>query len=119
VATLPATIFRILYSNSGDRDYLPMVFIFYIAGISVYFFVSLVFSQAFFLLLDFEDKSAMELLAKSHLVMNGHKKRLFLLWLSFVPLLLVSVFTCCIGFIWVVPYIKVALANFYMDLMQN
>ena len=118
VATLPADIFRMLYQNSDETDYLPMMIVFYLAGISVYFFISLVFSQSFFLLLDFENKSAKELLLKSHQVMNGHKKRLFGLWLSFVPLLLLSVFTCCVGLIWVMPYIKVALANFYMDLMQ-
>ncbi|MCL2719248.1 MAG: DUF975 family protein [Lachnospiraceae bacterium] len=118
IATLPATIFRYLYNNSGDADYLPLIIIFYIAGISVYCFVSLVFSQVFFLLLDFEDKSAQELLMKSHTIMNGHKKRLFFLWLSFVPLFLLSILSCCIGFIWVMPYVKVTLANFYMDLMQ-
>ena len=119
VATLPASILRHLYFSTGDSDYLPMVIIFYIAGLSVYFFVSLVFSQAFFLLLDYDDKSAEELLMKSHMIMNGHKKRLFMLWLSFVPLFILSIFSCCIGFIWVVPYVKVAQANFYMDLMQN
>lgn len=119
IATLPATILRFLYGNTGDADYLPMVIVFYLAGISVYFFISLVFSQAFFLLLDFEDKSAKELLIKSHFIMIGHKKRLFMLWLSFVPLILISIVSCCIGLIWVVPYMKVALANFYMDLMQS
>ena len=119
VATLPASILRQVYYASGDSDFVPMIFIFYIAGFSVYIFVSLVFSQAFFLLLDFEDKSATELLMKSHMIMNGHKKRLFMLWLSFVPLFLLSVLSCCIGFIWVVPYVKVAQANFYMDLMQG
>ncbi|MCL2052224.1 MAG: DUF975 family protein [Lachnospiraceae bacterium] len=117
-AMLPATVLRFIYGNTGDRDYLPLMIIFYLAGFSVYFFVSLVLSQAFFLLLDFEDKNATELLMKSHLIMNGHKKRLFLLWLSFVPLFILSIFSCCLGFIWVIPYVKVTLANFYMDLMQ-
>lgn len=119
IATLPASIFQTLYFNSGEGEYLSVMVIFYLAGFSVYFFVSLVFSQVFFLLLDFDNKTANELLMKSHQIMNGQKKRLFLLWLSFVPLILISIITCCLGFIWVVPYIKVTLANFYMDLMQN
>jgi len=119
VATLPASILRFIYGNNGDADLLPVMITFYVAGLSVYFFLSLVFSQAFFLLLDFEDKSALELLMKSNAIMNGHKKRLFMLWLSFVPLFILSVLSCCIGFIWVIPYVKVALANFYMDLMQT
>jgi len=119
VATLPASILRFIYGNNGDTDLLPVIITFYVAGLSVYFFLSLVFSQSFFLLLDFEDKSPQELLMKSNMIMNGHKKRLFMLWLSFVPLFILSVLSCCIGFIWVMPYVKVALANFYMDLMQN
>jgi hypothetical protein len=117
VAMLPADILRLNYNTSDDS--LPMIIAFYIAGMAVYLFVSLILSQVFFLLLDFEDKSAKELISMAYMVMNGHKKRFFLLWLGFVPLLLVGVLTCFIGFIWIIPLIKVTQANFYMDLMQN
>ncbi|MCL2254162.1 MAG: DUF975 family protein [Lachnospiraceae bacterium] len=119
ILTLPAAVLQNIILTSGNREFLTTMFVFYIAGYGVYFFISLMFSQIFFLLLDFDDKSVQELFMKSHLIMTGHKKRLFMLWLSFVPLLLVSILTCCLGFIWVIPYIKVTLANFYMDLMQN
>ena len=118
-ATLPVTIFWNLYATSGEGDYLMMLVVFAIAAYVAYGFVSLVFSQVFFLFLDFEEKSAKELLMMSHAVMDGHKKRLFLLWLGFVPLYLLCALSCFIGFIWVLPYVKVTLANFYMDLMQG
>jgi hypothetical protein len=119
VATLPAAIARLNFEGSGDSNFFTMSVILYIVGYATYAFISLVFSQVYFLLLDFEDKSASELLIMANRLMDGHKKRLFLLWLSFIPLLLLSLLTCCIGFIWVMPYVKVTLANFYMDLMQS
>jgi uncharacterized membrane protein len=119
VATLPASFLLYTYYSTNEADYLPLVIVLYLAGLAVYFYVSLALSQVFFLLLDFADKGAKELLAMAYLILNGHKKRLFFLWLGFVPLILLSVLTCGLGFVWVVPFIKVTQANFYMDLMQN
>jgi uncharacterized membrane protein len=119
ILTLPATIAFTYMISGGNDDFISTVIILYIVGFATYAFVSLVFSQVFFLLLDFEGKNPRELLTLSHRLMDGNKKRLFLLWLGFVPLFFLSVLTCCLGFIWVIPYVKVTLANFYMDLMQS
>jgi len=118
VTTLPAAIFQTVGTESVGEGHMAAMVTFYLAGYAAYAFASLIFSQAFFLLLDFEDKDYKELLLMSRRLMDGHKKRLFLLWLSFVPLILLGLLTCCVGYIWIMPYIKVALANFYMDLMQ-
>jgi uncharacterized membrane protein len=105
--------------ESNNTELLPLVIALFAAGLTGYCYVWLILSQAFFLLIDFEGKSTKELLVMANLVMVGHKKRLSILWLSFIPLILLSLITCGIGFIWVLPFIKVAQANFYMDLMQN
>jgi uncharacterized membrane protein len=119
LTALPASILLNTYNSTGEADYLPMAIILALAGFAVYIYISLALSQVFFLLLDFADKGARELLSMAYLIMSGHKKRLFFLWLGFIPLLALSVLSCGLGFIWVIPFIKVTQANFYMDLMQN
>ncbi|MDR0220297.1 MAG: DUF975 family protein [Lachnospiraceae bacterium] len=119
LVTLPASILLNAYYSTNEADYLPLVLVLFLAGLAVYFYISLALSQVFFLLLDFADKGAGELLSMAYLIMNGHKKRLFFLWLGFAPLILLAIFSCGLGFLWVAPFIKVTQANFYMDLMQN
>jgi uncharacterized membrane protein len=119
LALIPGTILLNSRPASDEADFTALVVALFIAGMAGYCYVMLLLSQVFFLLIDFEDKSVRELLAMAPLVMEGHKKRLFALWLSFLPLVLLSFLTCFLGLIWVVPFIKVTLANFYMDLMQN
>ena len=51
-------------------------------------------------------------------VMDGHKLELFLLDLSFIGWAILSILTCCIGFLWLVPYMNMARVNFYEDLKK-
>lgn len=119
LSTLPASVFQNIYNHTGQIHYLVTASVLLVIGIGVYCYVSLIFSQTIFLLLDFTDRTPRDVLRMSAVLMKGHKGRLFLLWISFIPLLLLGLFSCCIGFIWVIPYMRVALANFYMDLTQN
>ncbi len=119
LANLPASVLLIVYRSTGQYHFLILSLVFTAIGIGVYCYISLVFSQAMFLLLDFADRTPKDILRMSSVLMAGHKGRLFHLWISFIPLFLLGLFSCCIGFIWVMPYLRVALANFYMDLTQN
>lgn len=51
-------------------------------------------------------------------MMNGHKLELFLLDLSFIGWAILSILTCCIGFLWLTPYMNMARVNFYEDLKK-
>ena len=51
-------------------------------------------------------------------MMDGHKLELFLLDLSFIGWAILSILTCCIGFLWLIPYINMAHVNFYEDLKK-
>ena len=51
-------------------------------------------------------------------IMNGHKLELFLLDLSFIGWAILSILTCCIGFLWLTPYMNMARVNFYEDLKK-
>lgn len=104
--------YSILY-NASMKFYLIM---FVCTVISL--ILTLPFFPAFYMVLDFPDWSATTILKKSFEVMNGHKVRLFLLYVSFVPAFLLSIFTCGITLIWVVPYQNMAMTNLYLDIMS-
>ncbi len=104
--------YSILY-NAMMKFYLIM---FVCAVISL--ILTLPFFPAFYMILDFPNWSATTILKKSFEVMNGNKLRLFLLYAGFIPAFLLSLFTCGITLIWVIPYMNMALTNFYLDIMS-
>lgn len=55
---------------------------------------------------------------ESMCMMDGHKLELFILDLSFIGWALLSLLTCGIGFLWLVPYMNMARVNFYEDLKK-
>ena len=90
-----------------------------LSGIPFYLWISLVFSQSYFILLDFPQSTALELLKKSAALMKGQKLRLFLLELSFLPMLLLGLLSFGIGLLFVLPYQSMTYTLFYLDLVQN
>ena len=66
----------------------------------------------------YKDLGYMDLLKKSDEIMNGHKMDLFLLDLSFIGWHILSVFTCFILEVWVLPYHQTARYKFMDDLMK-
>ena len=79
--------------------------------------ISLALSQCYFLALDYPDKSAMEIIRLSIRIMEGHKVRLFLIQLSFIPLNILAVLSL-IGFLWLNPYKDMVSTQFYFDIMK-
>lgn len=94
-------------------------------GIAAIFFivpgiiVALMFSQAFFLLCEHNERSITECLKESSEMMKGHKGELFVLGLSFIGWWILAVITFGIGALWVYPYQEVTLANYYMGLKNK
>ena len=92
----------------------------YVANLVIVIYVRyLLLSQAFFLMLDFPEYSASQLLKMSIQLMKGSKGRLLYLRLSFIPLLFLGLFSCGIALLWIIPYINTTLANFYLDLIKK
>lgn len=52
-------------------------------------------------------------------MMDGHKMRLFLLYLSFIGWGILALFTCGLGFLWLTPYVNASLAAFYEDVRAD
>ncbi len=76
-------------------------------------------SQCYRLLWDYPELTAPQALLRSWKIMNGHKVRLFLLTLSFLPLEIAATFTLGIGYLWLNPYKHMTYTLFYLDLMQD
>lgn len=87
-------------------------------GIAIYLYAGLAMALSFFLMLDFPDKSAVEILQLCFRLIRGNRKKLFCLQLSFYPLELLSACTLFIGNLWLTPYMNMTYACFYLDLMN-
>ena len=72
-----------------------------------------------YILLDNPELTATQALKKSREMMRGHKLDLFLLDLSFIGWLLLSIITLGVGLLFVNPYMQTASALFYEDLKEE
>ncbi|MDE6844476.1 MAG: DUF975 family protein [Lachnospiraceae bacterium] len=105
-------------AHPGTEDMIPYLLCSLLSGL-VTLILNLFYGQAFFLLHDFPQYSAGELLAASRKVMRGQKHRLFYIYISFIPLLLLSILSCGIAMLWITPYMNATLTEFYFDLVQK
>lgn len=80
----------------------------------------LAYSQAFYLMLDFPSLSVKQLLQNSRHIMLGHKKRFFFIQLrQTLLLMIVCLFTCFIGGLWITPFLYMVDTQFYLDLVTK
>lgn len=127
VVSLPALIAgHYMNSSITASDALPnaplllLFAVLYIAASVIDIFVRrILFSQIFYLMLDFPDYSVSQLLKMSIQLIKGSKGRLLYLLISFIPLILLGVFSFGIAFLWLYPYMQATYANFYLDLVKK
>lgn len=74
------------------------------------------YSMSYFILAERPEMSAREALNESKKMMDGHKMDLFVLSLSFIGWILLSVVTMGIALIYVYPYMMLTITNFYQDI---
>ena len=120
VCLLPANIFLDCYENNVP---LSRETLYLMAGLQVvlflgYYVLSLALSQIYYIALDHPELSVLEILQHSFKLMKGQKLRLFLLDLSFLPLLLLIIPTFGLGVFWILPYQNMTRSLFFLDLMQ-
>ncbi len=119
VACIPLYVFNEVVSAEQLADYIGIYFL--LCGLALLgeFIVMLLYNQTFFIMLDFPDYDAKKALVFSRELMKGNKGRFIYLMVSFIPLFLLGMLTCCVGYLWIVPYMQATLAHFYLDLVQN
>lgn len=124
IGSLPQIILNYLMMtnlNHPDRAIklmLPYALSLILSGV-VTVMLTLFYAQAFFLLHDFPQYTAKELLRKSRRLMVHHKGRLFYLYVSFLPLMLLGLLSWGLALLWVIPYIAATEAAFFLDLIQH
>lgn len=114
----PCQYFANDFLDTRDYRWLAAAALALIIGGCIYIPVSLALNITYYLLLDFPDKKATEIIRDSFRVIKGHRMRLFLLQCSFIPLYLLCELSLGIGFLWLTPYMSMTLVLFYLDLMN-
>lgn len=75
------------------------------------------YSMSYYVLADNPDMGANEARKRSMELMKGYKWRLFCLHFSFIGWLLLGVLTLGILYLWILPYIETAQAEFYQNIL--
>lgn len=106
------------YLLTGNLSYVIPALLAGILGLCVYFPVSAGLFLCFYLMLDFPEKSAGETIALSFRLMKGSKRRILYITFSFLPLMVLCVCSLYIGFLWLMPYMQMTNACFFLDIMN-
>lgn len=117
--SLPAALILFFMDMNSSMNLYIAVTVVLVIGIIVNIIVSLTYSQAFFLLHDFPDRSAKELLETSRNLMKGNRLKLFYLNLTFIPLYILGVISLFIPLLWISVYRYATIAAFYQDLIAK
>lgn len=81
--------------------------------------ISLMLALTPFLIVDEPQLSVVEAMVRSCRMMTGMKWRLFVLQLSFLGWILLSLLTLGIGLLWVIPYYQTSVCAFYYNLKEE
>lgn len=114
----PGTIFYVLYIFLEIPVLMLLGSILSVIGCIGVCLIALSYSQVNYLILDFPQYTPLEIMKLSKKLIKGHKGTLFYLYVSFLPLILLAFLTCCIGYLWVIPYINATNAQFYLELIR-
>lgn len=112
---LPASIAAAFLPQKGWTAYGLPVAVLFILGLLFMLFFRLRYGMTSFLLLDYPDLSAQEILRGSEKFMRRQMGKLLKLYLSFVPMLLLGMLSLGIANLWVLCYLYAASAAFYRD----
>lgn len=116
---MPADILNALYNQTNNTWYLIAAF--FCMGIFLIFETLFLLKMALYyhLMLDYPSHSPKQLQETSKRLMKGHKGRLFYIYVSLLPLVLLSICTFGIGFIWLIPYAAAIHTEFYLDIVTH
>lgn len=93
--------------------------LFWILGTVLVVYLLLTYSQVIYLYIDNPHQKILTIFKESKELMRGNKGRLFYLFVSFIGLFLLSLFSCYIGLLWIGPYCSATTTHFYMELRKE
>ena len=83
------------------------------------FIKTIEYSFAFFFAAEFPEVGIRTSLRLSITIAKGHRWEIFVLNISFIGWVLLSILTCGVGFLWSLPYYYMTLTNAYHALLQD
>lgn len=117
VIGLPITVLSAIYLDSWTT-HLHIMAPVYLLTIAADLVIDLIYSLVWFILLDYPDLTWREVLSGSRRLMHGNKRVLCYIWISLIPLYLLSVISFGIAALWVLAYQHAAVAAFYRGLVN-
>lgn len=127
LTTIPSLLVNYIYLNeealNGSTEALLqalyLTFAVILLGLFLYMILTIPLSMSYYLLADQERLSSKEAMSLSFQLMRGNWWRYLKLQLSFIPLYILSVFTCYIALLWIIPYLGMAETFFYRELIDD
>ncbi len=80
---------------------------------------SFAYSQMFYILSEHKNVSVTKAMKISMIITKGHKGELFVMGLSFLGWMILGLFTLCIGYLWLVPYMEMSYVNAYHAMLKE
>ena len=77
------------------------------------------YSMAFYVRADNPQYTAKQAIEESKKLMEGHKRQLFCLWISFIGWLIVGALCLGVGALWATAYMQMSIAVFYQELVME
>jgi len=118
VCTTPFSYLLLVLIQEKNIENLMNCLIAFCIGYAIYIPISLFLSQTWYLMVDFPNYTAKEVLLTSCKLMKKHFFRLLFLKISFLPVMLLGILSFGVGLIWVIPYKEMTYTCFYLDIMN-
>ena len=106
------------FSGSDTVNYSICTFLLFLGFIPM-FIKMIEYSFSFFFAAEFPEVGIRKSLRLSITIAKGHRWEIFVLNISFIGWVLLSILTCGVGFLWSLPYYYMTLTNAYHALLQD
>ena len=113
------SIMQIAVGGTSGLETMTIGTIIYIIAVIYFLIVSLLYSLTSFIAYDNKEMTAKEVVNESARLMRGNRGKIIWLELSFLGWALLAVMAFGIGYLWLLPYMNVAVVCFYDKLLQN
>lgn len=119
ICILPSNIILYFYNGNQNAALFLAACVMFIIGFSVYMYIYLSIFPVYFLSTDCNAETTGEMLRLAAFISKGHRIRLLYILISFLPLLLLCIFSCGIGLLWILPYMNATLTHYYLNLASS
>lgn len=106
------------FSGSDTLNY-TICYILLFIGFIPMFIKMIEYSFSFFFAAEFPEIGIRKSLRLSITIAKGHRWEIFVLNISFIGWVLLSILTCGVGFLWSLPYYYMTITNAYHALLQD